>query len=71
MSLNYSEGVGKIIPMMDVSLEGGERVQIQLVQGKRHPSRYESRIRSNIEKKYICYQTKILRCFKILEKVRY
>ena len=50
--LDYTEGAGDVILAVDASLEGWEEVLMQLVKGKRHPSRYESGIWSAAEKKY-------------------
>ena len=52
VSLDYSKRACKIIFAIDASLKKWKRVIIQLVQGKRYSSRYESGIWSIIEKKY-------------------
>lgn len=46
-------------------------VLMQLVQRKRHPSRYESEIWSNAEKKYDITKQKCRGVLKALKKVRY
>ena len=71
VSLNYFEGAGKIILAMDASLERWGGVLMQLVQGKRHSSRYESRIWSSAEKKYDATKRKCRGVLKALKKVRY
>lgn len=52
VSFDYSKGIGDIILAVNASLEGWGGELMQLVQGKRHPSRYESGIWSIAEKKY-------------------
>ena len=52
ISLDYTEVANNIIIAIDASLEGWRGVLIQLAEGKRYPSRYESEIGSNVEKKY-------------------
>ena len=71
VSLDYSEEVGEIILAVDASLEGWGRVLMQLVQGKRHPSRYESGIWSSAEKKYDATKRKCRGVLKALKKFRY
>lgn len=71
VSLDYTGGAGDIILVVDASLEGWGGVLMQLVQGKRHPSRYESRIWSNVEKKYDATKREYRGVLKALKKVRY
>ncbi len=52
VSLDYTEGAGDIILAVDASSEGWGGVLMQIVKGKKHPSRYESGVRSSTEKKY-------------------
>lgn len=52
VSLDYNERASDIILAVDASFEGWGGVLIQLVQGKRHLSRYESGIWSSVEKRY-------------------
>ena len=44
VSLIYSEKANEIILALDASLEGWEEVLMQLIQDKKHPSRYENAI---------------------------
>ena len=72
VSLDYNESAGDIILAVDASLDGWRGVLMQLVKGKRHPSRYESGIWSNAEKKN--YDTTKQECrgvLKAFKKVRY
>ena len=71
VSLDYLEGAGEIILTVDTSLEGWGGVLMQLVQGKRHPSRYESGIWSCAEKKYNATKRECRNVLKALKKVRY
>ena len=71
VSLDYSEGTGEIILAVDASLEGWGGVLMQLVQGKRHLSRYESGIWSCAEKKYDATKRECRGVLKALKKVRY
>ena len=71
VSLDYTEGAGDIILAVDASLEGWGGVLMQLVQGKRHPSRYESGIWSSAEKKYDATKRECRGVLKALKKVRY
>ncbi len=71
VSLDYSIDAGKIIFAVDASLEGCEGVLIQLVKGKRHLSRYESRIWSSAEKKYDATKRECRGVLKALKKVKY
>lgn len=68
---DYSKDTDKIILTMDASLEGWERVVIQLIKGKRHFFRYGSGIWSNIEKKYNATKRKCRGVLKALKKVKY
>lgn len=69
--LDYSEGAGDIILTVDASLEGWGGVLMQQIQGKRHPSRYESGIWSSAEKKYDATKREYRGVLKALKKVRY
>lgn len=71
VSLDYSEGAGDIILVVDVSLKAWERVLMQLVLGKKHPSRYKSGIWSSAEKKYDATKRECQGVLKALKKVRY
>ena len=71
VSLDYSEGVDDIIFAMDASLEGWRGVLMQLVQGRKHLSRYESGSWSSVKKKYDATKRKCRRVLKALKKVRY
>ncbi len=71
VSLNYSKGAGEIILAVDASLEGWGRVLMQLIQGKRHSSRYKSGIWSCAEKKYDATKRECRSILKALKKVRY
>ena len=50
--LDYSKRASEIIFVMDTSLEKWGEVLIQLVQEKRHFSRYKSGMGSYVKKKY-------------------
>lgn len=52
VSLDYTGGAGDIILAVDARLEGWGGLLMQLVKGKRHPSRYESGIWSTTEEIY-------------------
>ena len=71
VSLDYSKGAGDIILAVDVSLKGWKRVLMQLVLGKRHPSKYKSGIWSSAESKYDAIKWKCQGVLKALKKVRY
>ena len=71
VSLYYSERASEIILVVDASLEDWGEVLMQLVQGKRHPSRYESEIWSCAEKKYNATKRECRGILKALKKVRY
>ena len=71
VSLDYSKDAGEIILAVDASLEGWGGVLMQLVKGKRHPSRYESGIWSSAEKKYDATKRECRGVLKALKKVRY
>lgn len=71
VSLDYKEGTGDIILAVGASLEGWGGVLMQLVKGKRHPSRYESGIWSAAEKKYNATKWECRGVLKALKKVRY
>ena len=70
VSVDYIAEVGDIIFTIDASLEGWGGVLIQLVQGKRHPSRYESGIWSSVEKKYDATKQKCRGVFESSKKVQ-
>ncbi len=71
VSLDYTDRAGDIILEVDASLEGWGGVLMQLVQGKRHPSRYKSGIWSSTEKKYDATKRECRGVLKSLKKVRY
>ena len=71
VSLDYTEGAGDIILAVDASLDGWGGVLMQLVKGKRHPSRYESGIWSNAERNYDATKRECRGVLKALKKVRY
>ena len=71
VSLDYLKRAGEIILVVDAILEDWGRVLMQLVQGKRHPSSYESGIWSCAEKKYCATQRECRGVLKALKKVRY
>lgn len=52
VSLDSAETAGNVILAVDVSLERWRGVLMQLIKGKKHPSRYESGIWSSVKKKY-------------------
>ncbi len=52
VSLDHLQQVGDIILEVDASLDKRRGVLMQLVKGKKHSSRYESRIWSDAEKRY-------------------
>lgn len=71
VSLDYSKDASEIILAVDVSLKRWEGVLMQLVKGKKHPSRYKSGTWFSIEKKYNTTKQKCRRILKALKKVRY
>ena len=71
VSLDYFKRAVEIILALDASLEGWGGVLMQLVQGKRHPLRYESGIWSSIEKKYDATKRECRSVLKVLKNVRY
>ena len=71
VSLDYSQGAGDIILAVDASLDGWGGVLMQLVKGKKHPSRYESGIWSDAEKRYDATKRECRGVLKALKKVRY
>ena len=70
-SLDYSKDADEIILAVNASLEGWGGVLMQLVKGKRHPSRYESGIWSSAKKKYDATKRECRGVLKALKKVRY
>ena len=71
VTLNYSKKAGEIILAVDASLKTWGEMLMQLVQGKRHPSWYESGIWSYAEKKYDATKQECHSVFKALKKVQY
>ena len=68
---DYLKKVGEIILAVDASLKEWGGVLMQLVLGKRHFSRYESGIWSNVEKKYNATKRKYYGILKTLKKIKY
>lgn len=52
VTLDLKDGYGEVILMVDASLEGWGAVLMQVVDGKRHPIRFDSGIWTNAEKSY-------------------
>ena len=71
VSLDYSEKAGEIILVVDTSLERWGGVLMQLVQEKKHLSRYESKIWSSAKKKYDATKQECRSVLKALKKVWY
>ncbi len=71
VSLDYSQRAGDIILAVDASLDGWGGLLMQLVKGKKHPSRYESEIWSDAEKRYDATKRECEGVLKALKKVRY
>ena len=71
VSLDYTKGASDIILAVDANLDGWGGVLMQLVKGKRHPSRYESGIWSNAERNYDATKRECRGVLKALKKVRY
>ena len=69
--LDYTEGAGDIILVVDTSLEEWGKVLMQLVKGKQHPSKYKSGIWSAVEKRYDATKWEYREVLKALKKVRY
>lgn len=69
--LDYTEGAGDITFAVDASLDGWGRVLMQLVKGKRHPSRYESGIWSIAKRIYDATKQERRGVLKALKKVWY
>lgn len=69
VSLDYTEGAGEIILAVDASSEEWGGVLMQLVKGKRYPSRYKSGIWSSAEKKYDATKRECRGILKALKKV--
>ena len=71
VSLDYTEETSEIILAVDASLDGWGGVLMQLIKGKRHLSRYESRIWSTAERIYDATKRECRGVLKALKKVRY
>ncbi len=69
VSLDHSQGAGNIILAVDASLDGGGAVLMQLVKGKKHPSRYKSGIWSDAEKRHDATKRECQGVLKALKKV--
>lgn len=69
--LDYTKSASDIILTVDASLDGWEGVVMQLVKGKKYPSRYKSRIWSNVKKNYDAINRECRKVLKALKKVRY
>lgn len=52
VSLDLSEGAGEVILMVDACILGWGAVLMQVIEGKRHPVRFESGTWTDAEKKY-------------------
>ena len=69
--LDYTENAGNIILTVDASLDRWGGVLMQLVKGKKHPSRYENGIWSNAKRNYDTIKREFRSILKALKKVRY
>ena len=71
ISIDYSEAAGPIIFAVDASLEGWGATLMQVIDGKRHPARYESGTWSPQEKVYDATKRECRGVLKALKKVRH
>ena len=71
LSLDYSKNASEITRAVDASLERWGGILMQLVKGKKHPSRYGGGIWSSTEKKYKATKRECQGVIKALTKVRY
>jgi hypothetical protein len=70
ISIDYSEGAGKIILTVDASLSGWGAILQQLVNGVRHPARFESGIWNGAERSYDATKRECRGALKALKKMR-
>ena len=71
VTLDYGPEAGDIILSIDASLLGWGAVLQQLVDRRRHPARYESRLWNPTESRYDAGKRKCRGLLKALKKVRY
>ena len=71
ISLDYTDGAGDLILAVDASLDRWGGVLMQLVKGKRNPSKYKSGIWSNAKRNYDATKRECRGVLKALKKVRY
>src|ERR1700737_1799005 len=68
----YTDGAGAIILAVDASLKGWGAILMQLdVEGRRHPSRYESGLWNKAKQNYDATKRECRGVLKALRKVRY
>ena len=70
LPLDYTLAIGSIILAVDSSLRGWGAVLQQLREGKRHPSRYESGLWSEVESRYDAGRRECRGVLKALKKLR-
>lgn len=70
ITLVYTDGAGEIILAVDASLKGWGAVLMQIVDGIRHPSRYESGMWSVAESKYDATKRECRGVLKALKKTK-
>ena len=71
IKISHEPGAGDIVLAVDASLEGWRGVLMQIVQGKRHPSRYESGLWNTAERSYDATKRECRAVLKAIRKVRY
>jgi hypothetical protein len=68
--INYSEEAREIIVTADINLERWDAILMQIVEDRRCPFRYESKIWNQIERKYDATKRECRAVFKIFKKFR-
>ena len=72
VKIDYSEGAGDIILAADASQSGwGANLMQQDIEGRRHPSQYESGLWSKTELQYDAIKQECCAVLKALQKMRY
>src|SRR5689334_20392893 len=71
ITIDYSLGAGEIILAVDTSKEGWGAILMQIIGGKRHPSRYESGVWNAVEKRYDAGKREYRGLAKALKKFRH
>ena len=70
VTINYSEEAGEIIVAADASLEGWGAILMQIVEDRRCPSRYESGLWNQAERKYDATKRECRAVLKAFKKFR-